>query len=72
MTPPRDLDAAMSAVEAARQMVEKQGGTVNPDGVWDAAEMALDGCSVTSPAERIKRERAEPYRPEGGWAVRGR
>ena len=38
--------------------------------MWDALEMALDGCSKESIAERIKQERAEAYVPKGGWRVR--
>jgi hypothetical protein len=38
-------------------------GVVHEGALWDAAEMALDGAS--------KKERAEPYVPEGGWTVRG-
>jgi hypothetical protein len=38
--------------------------------MWDAAEMALDGCSRESIAERIKQERAEAYVPKGGWRAR--
>ncbi len=70
MAPPRDPDEAMSAVEAARQTVEKQGGTVNEDALFDVAEMALDGASQQSMVQRLQQERAEPYVPTGGWRCR--
>ena len=33
---------------------------------------ALDGQSQQGMVQRLKQERAEEYRPEGGWRVRGR
>ena len=61
---------AMKAVAESTEMVIQEGGTVHEDAMWDAAEMALDGCSKESIAERIKQERAEAYVPKGGWRCR--
>lgn len=68
----RTAAAAIRVVAAeATEAVIQQGGTIHEDAVWDAAEMALDGCSKESIAVRIKQERAEAYVPKGGWRVRG-
>jgi len=72
MTQQRQPDEAKAAVDAAVEAVIQQGGVVHEDALFDAAEMALDGCDTKSIAERIKQERAEAYRPTSGWAVRGR
>jgi hypothetical protein len=61
---------AIRVVAETTEAVIQQGGTIHEDAVWEAAEMALDGCSKESIAERIKSERAEAYRPKGGWRVR--
>jgi hypothetical protein len=70
MTKQRTAKAAMRTVAEATDLVVEQGGTVHEDAMWDANEMALDGCSKESIAERIKQERAEAYVPKGGWRVR--
>jgi hypothetical protein len=66
----RSVEDAQAALAAATEAVIQQGGTVHEDALWDASEMALDGCSKESIAERIKQERAEAYEPKGGWRVR--
>jgi hypothetical protein len=70
VTKPRDPAEAEKALAEATEQVIHDGGVGHEDAMWDANEMALDGASVKSMAERIKKERAEPYRPEGGWSVR--
>ena len=60
---------AQDALDAATELARKDGGTVHPDALVDAAEMALDGQSIESMADRIKKERAEPYEAEGGWSL---
>ena len=70
MTKPRTPRAAMAAVEAAAELVIQEGGVVHEDALWEASDMALDGASVSSMAERIKAERAEAYVPKGGWRAR--
>jgi hypothetical protein len=66
----RTAAAAIRVVAEAAEAVIQQGGMIHEDAVWDAAEMALDGCSKESIAERIKQERAQAYVPKGGWRVR--
>ena len=63
----RSVEDAQAAVAAATEVVIQQGGVVHEDALWDASEMALDGASKESIAERIKQERAEPYEPTGRW-----
>jgi hypothetical protein len=70
MTKQRSAAAAIRAVAEATEAVFQQGGIVHEDALWDAAEMAMDGASKESIAERIKQERAEAYVPKGGWRVR--
>jgi hypothetical protein len=70
MTEQRTPAEAMQAVAEATQAVIQEGGVVHEANLWDAAEMALDGCSKESIAERIKQERAEAYVPKGGWSIR--
>jgi hypothetical protein len=67
MTKQRTAEAAIRAVADATDAVIQRGGMVHEDAVWDAAEMALDGCSKESIAERIKQERAEAYVPKSWW-----
>ena len=67
----RTPEEAEKALVEATELVVKEGGIIHEDAKWDAAEMALDGQSIESMAERIKKERAEPYKPKGGWAVGG-
>jgi hypothetical protein len=66
----RSVEDAQAAVAEATEAVIQQGGVVHEDALWDASEMALDGCSKESIAERIKQERAEAYVPKGGWVAR--
>jgi hypothetical protein len=66
----RTAAAAMKAVAEATEAVIQSGGVVHEEAMWDASEMALDGASKESIAERIKQERAEAYVPKGGWRVR--
>lgn len=66
----RTAEGAEAIVAAATDQVIQDGGVVHEDALFDAAEMALDGCSQRCIAERIKQERAEPYVPRGGWAAR--
>ena len=70
MTKQRTAAAAMKAVAEATEAVIHEGGIVHEDALWDAAEMALDGASKESIAERIKTERAEAYKPKSGWRAR--
>jgi hypothetical protein len=70
MTNQRTVKAAIKAVAEATEQVIQDGGIVHEDSLWDASEMALDGCSKESIAERIKQERAEAYVPKGGWRAR--
>jgi hypothetical protein len=53
----QDPEAAQKALAEATELAIKQGGTVHEDAPMDAAEMALDGCTIESTAERIKQER---------------
>ena len=69
MTEQRDPESAQKALAAATELAIQQGGTAHEDALLDAAEMALDGQSIESMAERIKKERAEPYKPRGGWSL---
>jgi hypothetical protein len=59
----------------ATDQVVKDGGIIHEDAMWEAAEMALDGASKESIAERIKKARAqaytEPYAPKGAFEIRG-
>jgi hypothetical protein len=64
------VEEAQRAVDSAVEQVIQEGGTVHEEAMWDATEMALDGQSVKSIAERIKQERAEAYQPKGGWRTR--
>jgi hypothetical protein len=61
---------AQRIVAAATDLAVKQGGVIHEDAMWDAAEMALDGASKETIAERIKQARAEAYKPRGGWRAR--
>jgi hypothetical protein len=70
MTKQRTAAAAMKAVAEATDLVVEEGGTIHEESMWDANEMALDGCSKESIADRIKSERAEAYVPKGGWRCR--
>jgi hypothetical protein len=70
MTKQRTAAAAIRAVAEATEAVIQEGGIVHEASLWDANEMALDGCSKESIAERIKQERAEAYKPKGGWRAR--
>jgi hypothetical protein len=67
---PRSPKQAIKAVAAATDLVVQQHGIIHEDAMWDAAEMAIDGASKESIAERIKQARAEAYEPRGGWSVR--
>jgi hypothetical protein len=69
MTEQRSIPDAQKALAEATELAIQQGGTVHEDALMDAAEMALDGQSIESMAERIKKERAEPYQPKGGWSL---
>ena len=71
MTKQRNPEEAMAAVNAATEAIIKEHGVIHEDAMWDAAEMALDGASKESIAERIKQARAEAYKSRGGWRVRG-
>ena len=66
----RSPDEAMKATAAAQDAVIEQGGVLHEDAMWDAAEMALDGCGKESMVERLQQPRARPYVPKGGWTCR--
>jgi hypothetical protein len=68
--PQRTVEDAMKAVADATEQVIKDGGVVHEDAMWDATEMALDGEPKESISDRIRRNRAMPYVPKGGWAAR--
>jgi hypothetical protein len=70
MTKQRTPKQAMKAVHEATEAVIQEGGTVHEDAMWDANEMALDGEPKESIADRIRRNRAMPYVPKGGWVAR--
>jgi len=70
MTKQRTVKAAMKAVDSVVEQVIQEGGLVHEEALWDASEMALDGASKESIADRIKQDRAEAYQPKGGWRVR--
>ena len=59
----RQPKPARAAVDAAAELVVKQGGVIHEDAMFDAAEMAVDGCTKESIAERIKSEAAEAFQP---------
>ncbi len=63
----RTPEQAQKAVDAARDLVVGEGGGIHEDAIWDACDMAMDGAPIRSLAERIKQERAEKYKPTGGW-----
>ena len=68
--PHRTPKAATRAVDSAVEQVIQDGGVVHEDAMWDANELAIDGASKQSIAERIKSARAERYQPKSGWRVR--
>jgi hypothetical protein len=67
--PQRTVESAKAVADATNHVI-KDGGVVHEDAMWDANEMALDGEPKESIADRIRRNRAMPYVPMGGWRVR--
>jgi hypothetical protein len=55
-----------AALEEAQEAVIQEGGIIHEDAMWDIAEMALDGANQKSMVDRLKKARAEPYKPKGG------
>ena len=67
MVKERAAEDAMKAVADAQEQVIQDGGTIHEDAVWDAAEMALDGCTKDNMVKRLKPGQGEGIRADRGW-----